>query len=157
MDNVTDICKYHFLYFVTIIQVKIISAHQVKKVKQKISWFRAAIHVYRSDFRKEREKWPWRHFLKRQNRSKSKIRKITVNVPKWIEKCLFFTCFMLYLSHFWRYRLEVVYTFMRHCPLTYIMFFCWKFWFGGKLSRKEKKIGHLKKNWKFCKSEIAVL
>ena len=35
MDSVTDICKYHFLYFVAIIQVKVMSGHQVKKVKQK--------------------------------------------------------------------------------------------------------------------------
>ena len=35
MDNVTDICKYHLLYFVTIIEVKVISGHQVKKVEQK--------------------------------------------------------------------------------------------------------------------------
>ena len=34
MDSVTDICKYHFLCFVTIIQVKVISGHQVKKVKK---------------------------------------------------------------------------------------------------------------------------
>ena len=35
MDSITDNCKYHFLCFVTIIQVKVISGHQVKKVKQK--------------------------------------------------------------------------------------------------------------------------
>ena len=35
MDSVPDICKYHFLFFVTIIKVKVISGHQVKKVKQK--------------------------------------------------------------------------------------------------------------------------
>ena len=35
MDSVTDICKYHYLCFVTIIKVKVISGHQVKKVKQK--------------------------------------------------------------------------------------------------------------------------
>ena len=35
MDSVIDICKYHFLCFVTIIQVKVISGHRVKKVKQK--------------------------------------------------------------------------------------------------------------------------
>ena len=57
MDSVADICKYHFLYFVTIVQVKVISGHQVKKGKKK-SGFRAAIHVFRSDFHKEREKWP---------------------------------------------------------------------------------------------------
>ena len=34
MDSVTDICKYHSLCFVTIIQVKVISGHQVKKAKQ---------------------------------------------------------------------------------------------------------------------------
>ena len=46
MDSITDICKYHFLCFMTIIQVKVISGHQVKKVKQIFfSWFRAAIHV----------------------------------------------------------------------------------------------------------------
>ena len=56
MDSVSDICKYHLLCFVTIIEVKVMSGHQVKKVKQKISWFRAAIHDFRSDFRKEREK-----------------------------------------------------------------------------------------------------
>ena len=35
MDSVSDICKYHLLCFVTIIEVKVISGHQVKKVKQK--------------------------------------------------------------------------------------------------------------------------
>ena len=37
MDSVTNICKYHFLCFVTRMQVKVISGHQVKKVKQKNS------------------------------------------------------------------------------------------------------------------------
>ena len=27
------------------------------------------------------------------------------------EKCLYLTCFMSYLSHFWRYRLEMLYTY----------------------------------------------
>ena len=35
MDSVTDICKYHFLCFVTIIQVKVISGHQVKRSNKK--------------------------------------------------------------------------------------------------------------------------
>ena len=78
MDSVTDICKYHFLCFVTIIQVKVISGHQVKKVKQtKNSWFRAAIHVFRSDFSQRTRKMTLKHFLKRQNWSKNRIRKIT--------------------------------------------------------------------------------
>ena len=35
MDSVSDICKYHLLWFMTIIEVKVMSGHQVKKVKQK--------------------------------------------------------------------------------------------------------------------------
>ena len=35
MDSVSDICKYHLLCFVTIIEVKVISGHQVKKRSSK--------------------------------------------------------------------------------------------------------------------------
>ena len=35
MDCVTNICKYYFLCFVTIIQVKAISGHQVKRSNKK--------------------------------------------------------------------------------------------------------------------------
>ena len=35
MDSVSEICKYHLLCFMTIIEVKVMSGHQVKKVKQK--------------------------------------------------------------------------------------------------------------------------
>ena len=35
MDSVTDICKYHFLCFGTMIQVKVISGHQVKRSNKK--------------------------------------------------------------------------------------------------------------------------
>ena len=35
MDSVSDICKYHLLCFTTIIEVKVMSGHQVKKVKEK--------------------------------------------------------------------------------------------------------------------------
>ena len=34
MDSVSDICKYHLLCFMTIIELKVMSGHQVKKVKQ---------------------------------------------------------------------------------------------------------------------------
>ena len=34
MDSVSDIFKYHLLCFMTIIEVKVMSGHQVKKVKQ---------------------------------------------------------------------------------------------------------------------------
>ena len=35
MGSVTDMCRYHFLSFVTIIQIKVISGHQVKKGQTK--------------------------------------------------------------------------------------------------------------------------
>ena len=35
MDSVSDICKYHLLCFVTIIEVKVISGQQVKKSSKK--------------------------------------------------------------------------------------------------------------------------
>ena len=35
MDSVSDICKYHLLCLATIIEVKVMSGHQVKMVEQK--------------------------------------------------------------------------------------------------------------------------
>ena len=35
MDSVSDICKYHLLCFATIIEVKVMSGHQVKKGQTK--------------------------------------------------------------------------------------------------------------------------
>ena len=35
MDSISDICKYHLLCFVIIIEVKVISGHQVKKRSNK--------------------------------------------------------------------------------------------------------------------------
>ena len=58
MDSVSDICKYHLLCFMTIIEVKVMSGHQVKKVKQKNFVILSCDTCFRSDFRKEREKWP---------------------------------------------------------------------------------------------------
>ena len=34
MDSVSDICKYHLLCFATIIEVMVMSGHQVKKASQ---------------------------------------------------------------------------------------------------------------------------
>ena len=35
MDSVSDICKYHLLCFATIIEVKVMPGHQVKKSSKK--------------------------------------------------------------------------------------------------------------------------
>ena len=77
MDSVTDICKDHFLCFVTIIQAKVISGHQVKKVKQKIRDLELRYMFLGQIFAKNAKNDLKKHLLKRQNRSK-KIRKITV-------------------------------------------------------------------------------
>ena len=56
MDSVTDICKYHFPSFVTIIQAKVISGHQGKSVKK--SGFRAVMHVLGQIFAKNTKNDP---------------------------------------------------------------------------------------------------
>ena len=99
MDNATDICKYHFLCFVTIIQVKVISGHQVKKVKKKFRDLELRYMFLGQIFAKN-AKMTLKHFLKRQNRSKNKFRKITVKSRNDVKNTCFLTCFMLYLSHF---------------------------------------------------------
>ena len=35
MDSVSDICKYHLLCFATIMEVKVMSSHQVKRSSKK--------------------------------------------------------------------------------------------------------------------------
>ena len=45
MDSVNDICEHHFLCFATIIQVKIIPDHQVKRSNKQKSEFRAVIQL----------------------------------------------------------------------------------------------------------------
>ena len=77
MDSVTDICKYHFLCFVTIIQVKVISGHQVKRSNKKNRDLELR-YMFLGEISQRTQKMSLRHFLKRQNRSKNKIRKITV-------------------------------------------------------------------------------
>ena len=56
MDSVTDIYKYHFLCFMTMIQVKVISGHQVKKVNKQNRELELRYMFFRTNFRKEREK-----------------------------------------------------------------------------------------------------
>ena len=152
------ICKYHFLCFVTIIQVKVISGHQVKKVKQFFSWFRVAIHVFRSDFRKERKKWPLTLFeasklvkkLNSENHGK---------VPKWREKRLFYMFYVISQPILKISTLNFVHLFMRHCPLTYVTFFE-NFDLGGNCLENKKMdicFENFSKFSQFWKSEIAVL
>ena len=77
MDSVTDISKYHFLCFGTMIQVKVISGHQVKKGQIKNSGFRAVIHVLGQIFVKN-AKNDLKTLYEASKSVKKKIRKIKV-------------------------------------------------------------------------------
>ena len=90
MDSVSDICKYHLLCFATVIEVKVMSVHQVKKVKQ--NFFRDLELRYMflgQIFAKNAKKMTLKHFLKHQNRSKYKIRKITVKSRNDVKSACF--------------------------------------------------------------------
>ena len=79
MDSVSNICKYHLLRFVTIIEVKVISGHQVKKGQAKQNSDLKVRYMFLGQiFAKNAKKMTLKHFLNRQNRSKNKIRKISV-------------------------------------------------------------------------------
>ena len=59
MDSVSDICKYHLLCFMTIIEVKVMSGHQVKKVKQKNFRDLELRNMFLGQiFAKNAKKWP---------------------------------------------------------------------------------------------------
>ena len=77
MDSATDICKYHFLCFVTIIQVEVISGHQVKKVKQKNRDLELRYMFLGPIFAKNAKNNP-KILFEASKSIKNKIRKITV-------------------------------------------------------------------------------
>ena len=77
MDSVSDICKYHLLCFVTTIEVKVISGHQVKKRSSKNFRDLELQYMFLGQISQRTRKMTLKHFLKRQNRSKNNIRKIT--------------------------------------------------------------------------------
>ena len=95
MDSVTDICKYHLLCFMTIIEVKVMSGHQVKKVKQKKIRDLELRHMFLGQIFAKNAKNDPKHFLKHQNRSKNKIRKITVKSRNDVKSA----CFWHVLCH----------------------------------------------------------
>ena len=89
MDSVSDICKYHLLCFMTIIEVKVMSGHQVKKVKQKNFVIYSCDTCFSVRFSQRTRKMTQKHFLKQQNRSKNKIRKITVKSRNDVKSACF--------------------------------------------------------------------
>ena len=65
--SLTFNCKYHFLCVVTIIQLNVISGHQVKKVNQKNRDMELR-YMFLGQIFKKNAKMTLKHFLKRQNR-----------------------------------------------------------------------------------------
>ena len=88
MDSVTDICKYHFLCFVTIIQVKVISGHQVKKVKQKNRDLELRYMFLGQIFAKNAKNNP-KTLFEASKSVKNKIRKITVKSRNDVKSACF--------------------------------------------------------------------
>ena len=78
MDSTSDICNYHLLCFMTIIEVKVMSGHQVKKVNQFFFVIQSCNTCFQVRFSQRTRKMTLKHYLKHQNWSKNKIQKITV-------------------------------------------------------------------------------
>ena len=95
-----------------------------------------------------------KHFFKHQS-VKKQIRKNTVKSRYDVKSACFLKCFMLYLSHFWRYRLVILHTYSWDiAPNTCYGFFEKNLF--EKLFRK-KEIGHFFSTFSKCwKSEMAV-
>ena len=89
MDSVSDICKYHLLCFATIIEVKVMSGHQVKKVKHIFFRDLELRYMFLGQIFAKNAKMTIKHFLKHPNRSKNKIRKITVKSRNDVKSACF--------------------------------------------------------------------
>ena len=100
MDSVSDICKYHLLRFATIIEVNVMSGHQVKKFKQKKNRDLELRYMFLGQIFAKNAKNDLRILFEASKSVKNKIRKITVKSRNDVKSACFFTCFMSYLSHF---------------------------------------------------------
>ena len=142
MDSVTDICKYHFLCFVTIIQVKVISGHQVKKVKQKNRDLELRYMFLGQIFAKNAKNDPQTLF-ESSKWVKKQIRKITVKSRNDVKSACLPVFYMFYAISQPLLKIltwNCVHMFMRHYPLAFVMFFFENFDLGETVL-KRKKIG----------------
>ena len=96
MDSVTDIYKYHFLCFVTILQVKVISGHQVKRSNIFFRDLELRYMFLGQIFAKNAKNGPKTLFAALKS-VKIQSSENHGKVPKWREKCLFLT-FLCYIS-----------------------------------------------------------
>ena len=134
------------------------SVVECPKGQTKKTWFRAAIHVLGQIFAKNAKNDP-KTLLKRQNRSKNKIRKITVKSRNDVKSACFWHV-LCYISAIFE---DIDLKFCIHIHETLPSNICYGFleiliW--GKLFWKEKN-GSFFENFpkfsKFSKSEITVL
>ena len=78
MGSVSDICKYHLLCFATKIEVKVISGQSGQKKGQAKQFRDLELRdLFLGKIFAKNTTMTLKHFLKRQNRSKNKILKIT--------------------------------------------------------------------------------
>ena len=139
MDSVTDICKYHFLCFVAIIKVKVISGHQVQKGQTKKFRDLELRYMFLGQIFTKNAKNDPKHFLKRQNRSKSKIRKITIKSRNDVKSA----CFLHVLCYISAIFEAVDLKFCTHTHETLPSNICYGFLkiviLRGKILKKKKK------------------
>ena len=88
MDSVSDICKYHLMCFGTIIEVKVMSGHQVKKGQAKNSRdlelrYMFLGQIFAKDAKNDLET------LFEASKSVKKIRKITVKSRNDVKSACF--------------------------------------------------------------------
>ena len=89
MDGVTDICKYHFLCFVTIIQVKVISGHQVVKGQTKKYRDLELRYMFIGQIFAKNAKNDAKTLFEASESIKNKIRKITVKSRNDVKNACF--------------------------------------------------------------------
>ena len=96
MDSVSDICKYHLLCFITIIEVKVMSGHQVGKKGQakKIRDLELRYMFLGQIFAKNAKNDP-KTLFEASKSVKKKIRKITVKSRNDVKSA----CFLHVLCH----------------------------------------------------------
>ena len=88
MDSVSEICKYHLLCFVTIIDVKVISGHQVKNASKKNRDLELRYMFVGQNFAKNAKNDP-KTLFEASKSVKNKIRKITVKSRNDVKSACF--------------------------------------------------------------------
>ena len=147
MDSVSDICKYHLLCFMTIIEVKVMSGHQVKKGQAKKFRDLELRYMFLGQIFAKNAKNDPKTLLKHQNRSKNKIRKITVKSRNDVKSA----CFWHVLCHISAFFEDINLKFCTHIyqPLSSSILsgFLKILILRGKILKKKKKCWQFWKFW----------